>query len=154
MTLIHMVMTPKIITVPVGTSIQSAQEIMIEKRIRHLPVVDHSQKVIGMLSQSDMTYLAQTKNVNVEMIMSIPVQSIDENTPVRKAIFTLLEKKISSLLVTKADGKVAGIVTTDDLLWQLAHLLSEEEFDVSEDFSVREQQTIGEIANELSIAGI
>lgn len=44
-----------LICVKVGTSISQAKELMSERRVRHLPVIDESKNVIGMLSKHDLT---------------------------------------------------------------------------------------------------
>lgn len=46
------VMTEKVITGKPGDLVESAMNTMLEKRIRHLPVVDHG-KLLGMLSIGD-----------------------------------------------------------------------------------------------------
>ena len=147
-------MTRKIVCVPVGTSLFEAHELMAEKRIRHLPVIDEEDNLIGILSQRDLNYVPDSKNLTVEMMMNAPVECIDESMSLRKAIFVMLEKKISSLIILNSQSEVTGIVTTDDLLWYLAHLLAEETEANKAFVSVADRQTVGEIANELSNVGI
>jgi CBS domain-containing protein len=52
-TLVSEIMTSDVRTVSEGASLLSALEVMHEGRFRHLPVVDSSGKVIGMLSVRD-----------------------------------------------------------------------------------------------------
>ncbi len=153
-TQVKKIMTAKVISVPIGTTLFEAHQLMNEKRIRHLPITDKSDNVIGLLSQRDIQYVPDSKHITVELMMSSPVYCVEENLPLRKVVFQMLEKKISSLLVINEDEDVVGIVTTDDLLWQLAHLLSDEKEDRGLTLTAMEKQTIGEIANELSNAGI
>jgi hypothetical protein len=66
----------------------------------------------------------------------------------------MLENKISSLLIADENEHAVGIVTTDDLLFYLAHLLDENKekrFSVS---SLLDLQTVGEAARQISNAGI
>lgn len=44
------VMTTKITTIPLETSLNDAVHIMSDQRIRHLPVVDSDNKVLGMVT--------------------------------------------------------------------------------------------------------
>ena len=46
------IMTSEVITVSPGQSIQECMRLMTERRIRHLPVVDH-QRVVGLISIGD-----------------------------------------------------------------------------------------------------
>lgn len=86
--------------------------------------------------------------------MSTPVQFVLDETPLRKAIFQILESKISCLLVADSSDEIVGIVTTDDLLWHLSHLLLDETDPAPALIGFRTKQTIGEIASELSEIGI
>lgn len=147
-------MTDKIVSVKVGTNLHEAHQMMKSKRIRHLPVVENDGAVIGILSQRDINYVVDSKNLTVELMMSAPVQYVDNNTPLRNAILLMLEKKISSVLITDSTDEIVGIVTTDDILWHLAHLLTFESNESSWKSSATDLQTIGAVANTLSAAGI
>lgn len=151
---IKSVMTKKLLSVPMGTSLFEAHELMKEKRIRHLPIVDELDDVVGFLSQRDLAAIPDSKNIKVEMMMSSPVEFVEQSTPLREAIFKMLEKKISALLISDVDENVVGIVTTDDLLWCLAHLLADEKDEKPIIFSADDKQTIGTIAQQLSQMGI
>ena len=153
-TLVTSAMTKKLISVPLGTTLFEANQLMTEKRIRHLPILSEMDEVIGILSQRDLQYVPNSKNILVEMMMSTPVRRISDNAPLRTAIFEMLQNKISSVLVSDEDDVVVGIVTTDDLLWHLAHLLVDEENDKMDLAQFNAKRTIGEVAQELSQAGI
>lgn len=147
------VMTRKLLAVPMGTTLFEAHQLMTEKRIRHLPVIDDKEEVVGIISQRDLAAIPNSKNVPVELLMTSSVAFVEETVPLRQAIFKVLQMKISSLLVISKDTDVVGIVTTDDLLWYLAHLLADEK-DSATISSFEGKQLIGELANTLSNAGI
>jgi len=148
------IMTQNLITIPMGTSLFEASELMKEKRIRHLPVVDSKDDLVGIISQRDLHYVPDSKNLAVELLMSSPVHFVAETTPLRRAIFLMLQMKISCLLIADANDNAVGIITTDDLLWHLSHLLAEEEEEHHHISSYQAQQTIGEVAKELAQMGI
>jgi acetoin utilization protein AcuB len=152
-TSVKKIMTQNLITVPMGTNLFEASELMKEKRIRHLPVVDSNDDLVGIISQRDLHYVPDSKNLAVELMMSAPVHFVSENTPLRRAIFLMLQLKISCLLISDASDNAVGIITTDDLLWHLSHLLADEEDEHSR-VSYQTQQTIGEVAKELAQIGI
>ena len=62
------VMTEKVITGKPTDLVESAMNIMLEKRIRHLPVVDHG-KMLGMLSIGDI--LKETIHYQQELIKQL-----------------------------------------------------------------------------------
>ena len=123
---IKQTMTKKLVTIPWGSSLAEADELMGEKRIRHLPVIDDEGDVLGIVSKKDVSTLMSAQSVTVEKVMRTPVEFVDEDMSLRNAIFKMLEKKISCLLISNNEGQAVGIVTTDDLLWFLAQMLSED----------------------------
>jgi CBS domain-containing membrane protein len=148
------VMTPKLITVPTGTTIYDANEVMMKNRIRHLPVIDDDGDIAGILSQRDLHYMQDPHRILVEMLMASPVHFVPEDAPLRQVIFHMLEKKISCLLVSDQDNNAIGIVTTDDLLWYLASLLSQDSKEQKNIFDPSTKVAIGEVATQLSNMGI
>lgn len=148
------VMSKKLVTIPMGASISTAMDLMKEKRIRHLPVVDELDDIIGILSQRDFFLLGQILDLKVEQLMTSPVEYVDENTPLRETILQLLSKKISSILLVDDNEDAVGIITTDDLLWYLAELMVKESKDNQSSLNVSNIQTIGQIAQTLSQAGV
>lgn len=67
-TTISEVMTEKVITGKPAELVESAMSTMLEKRIRHLPVVDHG-KLLGMLSIGDV--LKETIDYQQELIKQL-----------------------------------------------------------------------------------
>lgn len=67
-TCISEVMTEKVITGKPTDLVESAMNTMLEKRIRHLPVVDHG-KMLGMLSIGDI--LKETIDYQQELIRQL-----------------------------------------------------------------------------------
>jgi CBS domain-containing protein len=53
-TFVREIMTPSPITIHCETSVDDAMRAMTENRIRHLPVVDSAQHVVGVLSIGDL----------------------------------------------------------------------------------------------------
>lgn len=153
-TTIDKIMTKNLITVQIGATLDEANQLMLAKRIRHLPITDKVGYIIGILSQRDLQYVPNSKHILVEMMMSSPVHFLSEKTSVKKAIFNMLEKKISCILIGDEVNQASGIITTDDLLWFAAHLLNNESEEGFTLLSAKMKQTIGEIARELSNAGI
>ena len=148
------IMTKTLIAVPIGSPVALAAELMKEKRIRHLPVVDELDEIVGIISQRDFNLLENLEEIPVERVMSSPIYSIDQDTPLRSAIFKMLEHKISSLLISDENDDAVGIITTDDLLGYLVYLLDKSDKDRWPFFSVLDTQTLGEVARQLSLAGI
>lgn len=131
---LHEYMTKKLVTVPKGSSVGEAHRLMVNYWIRHLPVIDESNDyIIGMISERDVLS-AKDKDVLVEDIMSTPLKVFDRDTPIRQVVEAMIEEKRSCYLITDNDD-VIGIITTEDMLYLLDHVLKSEEHD---DFSLSE----------------
>ena len=86
------IMTKKIITVSPETEITQAANLLLEKRINGVPVVNTAGELVGILCQSDL--IAQQK--------SIPIPSL----------FTLLDGYISLKTSKRMDKEVEKIAAT------------------------------------------
>lgn len=146
------VMTNKLFSIRAATPLHDAYEMMKEKRIHQIPVVDNKDHVIGVLEEKNLDALDIDDMFQVEDFVS-PTHSIREETPLRSVIFYMLERRLSYVLVTNNKNDVTGIVTTDDLMWYLSHLLYEKQNNKSF-FNAGQIQTIGEISRELAEMGI
>ena len=117
-------------------SLQKASDLMLQRRIRHLPVTDSKGDVIGVLSERDVqrsmmvrtvegeTELVLSPHRKVREFMSWPPHAVDLGTPVAEVIQIMIEEKISALLVeSKLTGKIRGIITTEDILREFWHMI-------------------------------
>ncbi|QDK39290.1 HPP family protein [Bdellovibrio sp. NC01] len=147
------VMTKKVVTIPVGRSLEDAVEVMRDLRVRHLPIVDNQGAIVGVLTSKDFSYLKDLSKFHVETFMSVPVEWVDEDTPLRQAILRMIEKKISCLLISDERRELAGIITAEDLLWFLAQHLEKEEKKHSP-LTILDVQSLDEIANQISLTGL
>lgn len=131
------VMTKNIIKVKTDMLMEDAFDVMKQHNIRHLPVVDQTGKLVGILSDRDIQRAVKVRMKNaieqeilfsstdkVESFMSWPVETFDENTSIEEITRKMLELKVSSFVVSSPSQYIKGIVTTDDLLKYLLELLS------------------------------
>ncbi len=169
MTKISNAMSKKVVFIDVDAKITAALSLMQGKKIRHLPVVD-GDHLIGILSDRDIQRAMKTEikdifsagiietaidpSLAVRDFMSWPVKSLDVNVSLKEACDLFVKNKISSAVVVENDD-VAGILTTEDLLKVLAHMLSHEELTLREKvLEVVQNTPIGKIADLLSNTGI
>lgn len=133
-------MTKKLTKIGPEASMMEAYELMFKKEIRHLPVFDEEGQLVGMLSDKDVQRAMVMKKISptsqeltlnseekVSDYMNWPVHSVTEETPLVKVIEEIINMKISALMVMKEDGNVAGIITTEDLLFSYLNLLNRQE---------------------------
>ncbi|HSP18296.1 MAG TPA: CBS domain-containing protein [Myxococcaceae bacterium] len=86
--------------------------------IRHVPVVDAKQNLVGILSAGDVLLaLARgKKTVRVGETMTRNPVTVSGETPAHEAIELLLEHRFGSLPVVGTDGHLMGSVTDTDFL--------------------------------------
>ena len=106
-----------------------ADHAMEERAIRHMPVVDDSGQVCGILSQRDLFRGALLKNLGyggyleqkmldsvvVKEAMVSPVITTTPTTPIQQAACTMIEHKIGCLPVID-NGELQGILTEEDFV--------------------------------------
>lgn len=130
-----------LITISADETLVTARKLMCEKKIRHLIVKD-SEKAVGVLSDRDVMkamriqiedfYSFQVRNetldpvFSVRDVMSWPIKSLGDDTPLATVIDVMLKEKVSSLMLTR-ENTLVGIITTDDLLEILKHHIHNEQ---------------------------
>jgi acetoin utilization protein AcuB len=127
-------MTSPVISIQPNTLISDAHQLMKEKNIRRLPVIDH-EHLVGMVtigdvreaSPSDATTLSIWElnylwaQLTVEKVMTRDIKSLTPDTPILDAAEMMLENKISGIPVIDG-GKVVGIVTESDIFRMLVRM--------------------------------
>lgn len=148
-------MTKSLITVPLDMSLQEASILMKMRNIRHLPVVDENDGIVGIFSSKDFPLLADHHEMTVEFFMSSPAIYVYERSSIKETIKKMLEAKISSVLVADDTENAVGIITTEDLLkFLLANLENEPVEEKSYLNRLLDMQTLGQVAQQISLAGI
>lgn len=133
-------MTPDPVTVPPEASIAEVWDLMRERDIRHVPVVEGSV-LVGMLSDRDLGRLDIARALTGEgaealrrelatavvNVMNPDVIAIEPDTDLSEVVELLLEHKVGALPVVEPDTReVVGIVSYIDVLRGLYAMLEEE----------------------------
>lgn len=135
-------MSTQIITIGWNERMETAWRRMQERRIRHLPVVNENGEAVGMLSDRDVqrAMISQLdpevtqvisdetiefdQNAHVRDYMSWPARTVEAGSDLRLVTERMISEKVSAFLVTH-EGRVTGIVTSEDLLQVLSDLLAD-----------------------------
>ena len=133
--LVKDIMTTNVVTTPSDTPIMEARKIMQFHQFERLPIVDKG-KLLGVLtgntvmkaSPSEATSLSVWElnyvlaKMKVKEIMKTNVVTVAPDMTVECAIATAQDSKVGSLVVLD-DGKVVGILTTNDLFYKILNPL-------------------------------
>lgn len=97
------------------TSIEKAAKSMIEDNITHIPVVTTEDELIGIVTAWDISKAVALKYDRLEDIMTKKVIKANPNDSIESSARKMKKYNISSLPVVDDDGKVIGIITTDQI---------------------------------------
>ena len=118
------VMSTDLVTVRPAESVRRAYEIMRDRRIRHLPVIEND-RLVGILSDRDLRPILLSPGLtgaSVAELMSEGPTTITPDTSVEDAASLLVVRKIGCLPVVEGE-RLVGIVTETDLLAVLVEML-------------------------------
>jgi CBS domain-containing protein len=99
-----------------------AAEIMWQRDCGVVPIVDESQRVIGMITDRDICFAVVTKNrlageIKIsEVISQNEVQSCAPGDAVEDALKTMKRRQLRRLPVVNKDGVLVGILSLADLI--------------------------------------
>jgi CBS domain-containing membrane protein len=127
--LVRDLMTPVVEVLSVGDTLATAREQIERGHIRHLPVVDGDNRLVGLLTHRNILKAwlshgrpdleepgAVARQVPVEMVMERDVLTVDEETTAARAAALLEEYKFGCLPVVDAHHRVVGIITEADFV--------------------------------------
>lgn len=111
-------MTTAVIAVKARDSMARAMENLRLADVRHLPVVDDKEHVIGVLSNRDLFRSPPPpgQTLRVADVMTRMVVTVTPDTPAHEAAELMLERKIGSLPVINDEEKLVGVITETDFL--------------------------------------
>ncbi|MCA9683324.1 MAG: CBS domain-containing protein [Myxococcales bacterium] len=115
-------------TIEVGMKLGDALDRMYQDNIRHLPVVNESGKLVGMLSTRDIAVAAALRGIEpmeatVEMAMAPAPFTCAAHSPLVAVVERMEQDRLGSVVVTR-EGKPCGIFTTTDALRVLRGMLT------------------------------
>ena len=140
-------MSRDVVTIDAGDTIHEALKLMGENRVSALPVVDHHDHCVGILSTSDLVDL--TRDVDddlyhldmvdptsrrflldklahnmggetVQSFMSETVMTVGRETSIGTATREMLRSRVHHLPVVDENEKLIGIISTMDILSEFA----------------------------------
>ncbi|MDX2091572.1 MAG: CBS domain-containing protein [Kofleriaceae bacterium] len=103
---------------------EEGRQLMRQHGIRHLPVLE-AGVLVGVVSERDLRLaeLATSGKLTIEDLMSPDVHTVLPTAAVDEVVDAMAERRIGSVVVTNAIGKIEGIFTTVDALEVLSDVL-------------------------------
>jgi acetoin utilization protein AcuB len=131
-------MTRRVATVGPEATIFEIQALMSEKRIRHVPVVEKDNKLVGIVSDRDLRSAlpfryfqegirpeekAKLQGLRAKDIMTRKVFTISPGYTIQDALLMIQNSKVGALPVVDDDGRLRGILSVRDLLRAFINVL-------------------------------
>jgi CBS domain-containing protein len=119
------------ITIGADEPAHAAEQLMAERRVSGLPVVDRGGHLVGVVSQTDIVRahaagqtLAAWPGLAVRHLMTAPALTVRVDESLIDAARRMEERHVHRLVVVASDGDTPiGVVSTLDLVGTLADLL-------------------------------
>jgi acetoin utilization protein AcuB len=129
-------MTPNPVTITTDVSVPQALRLMLDKKVRRLPVLDHRGKLVGIVSDKDLLHASPSQatslsvwemnellgKLKVKEVMTREVVTVSEELPIEEAARIMADRKIGGLPVMR-EQTLAGIITETDLFKVLLEML-------------------------------
>jgi len=122
-------MTEKVFTLKPNDTLEELYELMDDKHVRHVPIVDREGDLVGLVTHRDLSRSALgpqeglplnvqediLRRRRVREIMASEVDTIEPDEPLEEAAEMLLENKIGCVPVVEGEHLV-GILTEADFV--------------------------------------
>jgi CBS domain-containing protein len=158
------VMTSDVVSVGPEASIDEAVQLMLQRRISGLPVIDHTGELVGVVTEGDFLRRAetgtqrqrsrwiefftgpgklaseyvQTSGRKVHQVMTTDVQTATEDTALEEIVRLMERRRIKRVPILRGQ-KLVGIVSRANLLRALANVAREVPPPRPEDAIIRER---------------
>ena len=119
-------MTLDPVTVQIDATIEEAETLLREFHVTGLPVVDAAQRLVGVISQTDLLYLAipsvralirhREGGIRVGEVMSTPPVTIDGSATIADAARAMHRDHLHRLVVVDTQGRPIGVIAAMDFV--------------------------------------
>jgi CBS domain-containing protein len=111
------IMSTAVLSMREGDVVSQVVREMTLAAVRHMPVVDAHDHLIGIISSSDVVAaLERGGDPTLRSIMTKQIVSVTPDTPADEAVAMMIERRVHALPVLDASGALVGIVTATDFL--------------------------------------
>jgi CBS domain-containing protein len=112
------IMTEGVITILPSCTIQEAIDLLLAENISGLPVVDESNRLVGIVTEFALLAVAYDEHVlgdAVSLHMTTDLLTIDVSDPIRKVADLCIVHRVRRVPVM-SNGRLAGLISRRDVL--------------------------------------
>ncbi|MBV6441341.1 MAG: CBS domain-containing protein [Haliscomenobacteraceae bacterium CHB4] len=116
---IHAHMTTQIVTLKPDSTLGEAREIMLSKRIHHLPVLE-GKRLVGMITSWDIFKLGKSaedyQDIKAREVMTTKVATLDPDQHLGAVADVLTRHLFHAVPIVNDKKELLGIVTSTDII--------------------------------------
>ncbi len=126
-------MTRNVVAARPDDSVAKLRNLMVERDVRHIPVVEGDRELVGLVSQRDLLRNALIEQpdvpdfiedallerLHVRELMTTGVVSVEPDSDIREAAQVMFENKFGCLPVIEG-SRLVGILTESDFVRMMA----------------------------------
>jgi len=135
-------MTARVITIAEDDSIFTARDLMRDNEIRHLPVVEDGDKLVGIITDRGIRsalpydlYKGIASEEEKEKVAALKIKDIMTPQPltispldtIQDALLKIQKEKVGAFPVVSDDGRLKGMISVRDLLRAFTNVLGIDE---------------------------
>jgi acetoin utilization protein AcuB len=135
-------MTTKVITARPQTLLLEARDLLKKHNIRHLPVLDHDERLVGIITDRDIRSALPAaffrdeagaaedvdyRSLTVGDTMTRNPMAISPHDTIEDALLQIQKMRVGAFPVAGDDGRLKGIISVRDLLRAFINVLGIEE---------------------------
>ena len=109
------IMNPHVISINVGKNLYDAIELMRQKRVDSLPVVDDRRKLVGMIDINSVR-LGYTRKKSLSEVMFKPRYLIHEDDLLSDIVRRFLKRDLKNVFIVNHQDQLTGILTRATLV--------------------------------------
>lgn len=106
---------------------EHALGLLMEFRVRHLPVVDDTGILVGLISEDRLLDAAPGPDAPIEILLGPKPVSVHPDTHIFDVTKKMVEHDLTVLPVAEEDGRYVGLVKRHDIFDRFAKMLSTQE---------------------------
>ena len=106
---------------------EHALGLLMETRVRHLPVVSDDGKLIGVVSEDQLLEMATGPEATIDTVLGPHPVTAEPDTHLFDVTQTMVEHDLTTLPIAESDGRYVGLVKRHDIFNRFAKMLSTQE---------------------------
>lgn len=106
---------------------EHALGLLMELRVRHMPVVDESGMLVGVVSEDQLLETASGPEAKISTVLGPKPVRARPDTHLFDVTKTMVEHDLTTLPVAEEDGRYVGLVKRHDIFNRFAKMLSTQE---------------------------